>query len=625
MPTGDSYKTTAPAFRVLVNGHKAVAMLDSGSGLSAINHEFATSIKCEVKAWNRGKCQNFDGSTHTPELVLNKVSLEFLDQVIKIDLVVMKGLIPTIILGQDFLMRANLVILDSIFHITTGDDPMLSELRKMANLSHNHMISRAHPVKSVVESQITTAENRIPVSVEQRHERLTRVKELARETIVTDSVVSETSNQDSGGYSTECPSMRSSCPESMYDEEEDEPIPKLRVVEETRFMPFETQTVYLQFPKGTKTRWSYTTEMSPRYLGLSVKTPKRLVDGRQCLFATEVTNHTAIPVVLEKFSKPLKLKQHKRIPERHELIDSSEQELVNELSSICSSVDERSSSSNEMSSEGVTSCRTAQQMVGESVNPHDVYLIGEHLDPNQRQQVLDLLDEYREQFCFPGDKIGQVKVWQHHIHTGDALPVHEPPYRASPKEKVDQLGMLKGMLEQEVVARGYSSWSAPVICVPKRGGGSRFCINYSKLNSVTRDDQYPLPRIDDGLEFMGNHDVFSTLDISAMFWHIPMAPDSIEKTGFVTFEGHYVFLRCPFGLKGAPSSAQRTMNMIFAQENRRILYLYLDDIIVMANGFDQQMARLRQVFERLKEHNLKLNPKKCHFFQKRVSYPRTLD
>ena len=264
------YKTTAPAFRVLVNGHKAVAMLDSGSGLSAINHEFATSIKCEVKAWNRGKCQNFDGSTHTPELVLNKVSLEFLDQVIKIDLVVMKGLIPTIILGQDFLMRANLVILDSIFHITTGDDPMLSELRKMANLSHNHMISRAHPVKSAVESQITTAENRIPVSVAQRHERLTRVEELARETIVTDSVVSETSEQDSGGYSTECPSMRSSCPESMYDEAEDEPIPKLRVIEETRFMPFETQTVYLQFPKGTKTRWSYTTEMSPRYLGLIV-------------------------------------------------------------------------------------------------------------------------------------------------------------------------------------------------------------------------------------------------------------------------------------------------------------------------------------------------------------------
>ena len=109
------------------------------------------------------------------------------------------------------------------------------------------------------------------------------------------------------------------------------------------------------------------------------------------------------------------------------------------------------------------------------------------------------------------------------------------------------------MRRRGVIRPTRSPWASPVVLVSKRDGGIRFCVDYRRLNSVTKLDVYPLPRIDDHLDALAGSKYFSTLDLSAGFWQVPMTKDSIEKTAFVTHNGSYEFVVMPFGLTNAPS------------------------------------------------------------------------
>ena len=176
------------------------------------------------------------------------------------------------------------------------------------------------------------------------------------------------------------------------------------------------------------------------------------------------------------------------------------------------------------------------------------------------------------------------------------------------------------MLEKDIIEPSSSPWAAPVVLVRKKDNSIRFCIDYRKLNEATIKDAYPIPRIEDSLNALSGAKWLSTLDLASGYWQVEMDEQDKEKTAFITHKGLYQFKVMPFGLCNAPSTFERLMETVMAGLQYSTCLIYLDDLIIFAPDFDSELARIRAVFDRLKEAKLVLKAKKCFLFQKEVSY-----
>jgi len=158
-----------------------------------------------------------------------------------------------------------------------------------------------------------------------------------------------------------------------------------------------------------------------------------------------------------------------------------------------------------------------------------------------------------------------------------------------------------------------------VVLVRKKDGSHRLCVDYRSLNSVTYKDTYPLPHIDTCLGSMDGAAWFSTLDLRSGYHNIPIRKSDRDKAAFVTRRGCFRYKVMPFGLTCAPSVFQRLMDLVLCGLTYESCLVYLD-IIVFSRDFDGHVDRLREVFERLWVASLKLNPRKCFLFQRRVEF-----
>ena len=148
----------------------------------------------------------------------------------------------------------------------------------------------------------------------------------------------------------------------------------------------------------------------------------------------------------------------------------------------------------------------------------------------------------------------------------------------------------------------------------------RFCVDYRKLNFVTKKQSYPLPRIDTCLESLGGAKYLSTLDLRSGYWQSEIAEEDRDKTAFSTRSGQYRFTVLSMGLSNAPAQFQRMMDMVLAGLNFETCLVYLDDIICFSRTFEEHLTRLAAIFDRLLASDLKLSAKKCHLFQERVDF-----
>ncbi len=85
------------------------------------------------------------------------------------------------------------------------------------------------------------------------------------------------------------------------------------------------------------------------------------------------------------------------------------------------------------------------------------------------------------------------------------------------------------MLELGVIEESHSDWASPIVLVPKTDGSARFCVDYRKVNAVSKFDAYPMPRVDELLDRLGAARFYSTLDLTKGYWQIPLSPLSKEK------------------------------------------------------------------------------------------------
>ena len=176
------------------------------------------------------------------------------------------------------------------------------------------------------------------------------------------------------------------------------------------------------------------------------------------------------------------------------------------------------------------------------------------------------------------------------------------------------------MQKQGVIEPFVTAWSSPVVLVKTKDGSTRFCVDYRRLNDLTQKDSYPLPRIDDTIDSLAGAQWFSTLDLKSGYWQVQLSNDARSKIAFTTGTGLWQFRVMPFGLCNAPATFERLMEQVLAGLPTTVALLHLDDILVPDRTFEQQIDKLQMVFQRLKEANLKLNPKKCNLFQREVKY-----
>ena len=238
----------------------------------------------------------------------------------------------------------------------------------------------------------------------------------------------------------------------------------------------------------------------------------------------------------------------------------------------------------------------------------------------EQSRLRELLQDYRDIFAIHPDELGRTNIVQHHIETGDHPPIRSRPYRVPYAQKETIEKHIEDMLHRNVIQPSVSPWASPVVLVPKSDGSSRFCVDFRKVNKITKKDSYPLPLISESLDALGGAKFFSSLDLVSGYWQVEMDPASREKTAFVTHAGLYEYTTMPFGLCNAPGTFQRLMECVLRGLNWQIALIYLDDVLVYSQNFEDHLHHLRLVFDRFREAGLKLKPSKCHFGQKEVNY-----
>jgi hypothetical protein len=182
-----------------------------------------------------------------------------------------------------------------------------------------------------------------------------------------------------------------------------------------------------------------------------------------------------------------------------------------------------------------------------------------HLINGEFQELGELLTEYEDIFSGNIEDYGRTNKVYHRINTGDAKPIRQPPRRLPLAKQAEVSEMLNDMQCHGVIEESDSPWSSPIVLVRKKNGELHFCVDYRKLNDVTKKDSFPLPRIDDTLDTLAGANWFSTLNLRSGYWQVDVHPDNKEKTPFSTGQGLWQFTVMPFGLCNAPAIFERLM------------------------------------------------------------------
>ena len=239
---------------------------------------------------------------------------------------------------------------------------------------------------------------------------------------------------------------------------------------------------------------------------------------------------------------------------------------------------------------------------------------------SENQQLHDLIHEFSDVFALDDSELGCTDIVYHVIETGDHPPIKQQAYRTPAVHREKIAIMIADMEKQGIICPSSSPWASPVVLVPKKDGQLRFCIDYRRLNAVTKKDVYPLPRIDDILDHLGKAKYFTSLNLASGYWQVKLDENSRQKSAFTTHCGLYEFVRMPFGLCNAPATFQRLMQVVLAGLEWSSCFVYLDDILIVSQSFDEHLKHLREVFNRLCKALLKLKPKKCLILRSEVQY-----
>ena len=268
-------------------------------------------------------------------------------------------------------------------------------------------------------------------------------------------------------------------------------------------------------------------------------------------------------------------------------------------------------------------------------NKQCLVVISSSLTTLQEISLLEVLKRCKKAI---GWKIYDLKgirplVCTHHIYMEEeAKPICQLQRRLNPHlQEVVRAEVLKLFQAGIIYPISDSPWVSPTQVVPKKSGitvvqnengeeivtrltsGWRVCIDYRKLNVVTRKNHFPLPFIDQVLERVSGHPSYCFLNGYSGYFQIEIDVEDQEKTTFTCPFGTYAYRRMPFGLCNAPATFQRCMLSIFSDMVERIMEVFMDDITIYGGTFEECLVNLEAVLNKCIEKDLVLNWEKCHF------------
>ena len=217
-----------------------------------------------------------------------------------------------------------------------------------------------------------------------------------------------------------------------------------------------------------------------------------------------------------------------------------------------------------------------------------------HLSDHQRTEVTSLISDFEQ--LFP-DVPTKTTAALHDVIVDNCQPIKQHPYRLNPIKLEHLRDEVKYMLDNDIIEPSTSGWSSPCILVPKPDGSYRFVTDFRKVNTVTKTDSHPIPRIDDCIDKIGHAKYVSKFDLLKGYWQVPLTDRAKEISAFATPDGLFQYKVMPFGMKNSPATFQRMIESIL--QGLHGCEAYIDDVIIYSTTWDDHMNIIKELFELL--------------------------
>ena len=238
---------------------------------------------------------------------------------------------------------------------------------------------------------------------------------------------------------------------------------------------------------------------------------------------------------------------------------------------------------------------------------------------HQLNLALDTLTKHFDLFSKDGS-YGFSDLITHRIITDDVQPVKDKLRPCNPLLQDSLKAQLEKWDKHGVIEPSYSPWAANVVPVKKKDNSIRWCIDYRKLNAVTKKDSFPMPSVSETFNALAGSCLFSSVDMEGAFHSVAIHPADREKTAFITPFGTFQMKKLGFGVSNGPATYCRLIQMVLRGIPSSIALGFLDDGIIHSNDVETHCQNLDRVFTAYANAGLKINPKKCSLFMEEINY-----
>ncbi|RWR99202.1 uncharacterized protein B4U79_01628, partial [Dinothrombium tinctorium] len=245
--------------------------------------------------------------------------------------------------------------------------------------------------------------------------------------------------------------------------------------------------------------------------------------------------------------------------------------------------------------------------------------VGPQVTAEEKTALVALCNNYRDCFAKSLDEIGchptaRMKI---ELTTNAVVNERRPPHSFAERNLVEHL--VTDLLDAGIIERGSSAFNSPLVVIRKKDGTHRVCVDYRRLNAVTKRETFPMPFLEELLEGTASWSIFAILDLASGYYQVMVDEKSRDKTAFSTTSGQYHFTRMPFGLVKAPFTFNRVMEESLRGLPAETLKRYMDDLIAGASDFEL-FRKLAKTFEALRKAQLTLKLAKCKFAWTEVTF-----
>lgn len=260
---------------------------------------------------------------------------------------------------------------------------------------------------------------------------------------------------------------------------------------------------------------------------------------------------------------------------------------------------------------------TFQSMQTSIVNNIDVV---NNVSSSHENILKNILSKYPQSFSKDLSCLGKTFCVELEIQLTTSKPVCQRPYRMSESEKAITREITDDLLKNGIIRNSNSAYASPALLVDKSSGTKRLCVDYRQLNKITVKEKYPMPMIEDLIDRLHGCKFYTSLDLKSGYHQICIRDEDVHKTAFVTNDGHWEYLRMPFGVCNGPAVFQRLMNTVLGNLRFGRVVCYMDDLLIATKTIEENIACLERVLEILVKNGLTINLEKCSFFKPQITF-----